>query len=245
MRTAATFVALGVAIAGIFTANGQSNQAATVTCGQQTYRDQCHVTWDFPVSSNAFYWVQQLDPMSGKWQGLGHVADGTAAQASRSAPVEPGYLYRVLSCSDKEAKTNCIGSTMVWAPFIEPPERVDLIPSQVPAIHPGRSFKGYVGAVSKEANWLAQVSQYNVYQLINAISYTNIAELPDMTIPADIRAMQAQDVTPIDTVQFNVWATFLEEQGRPLNFPTVAPFPRPPHEHPERAEHQTQKNGKQ
>jgi hypothetical protein len=123
---------------------------------------------------------------------------------------------------------------MVWAPFIQPPDRTDLIPSLVPATKPDRSFKGYVGAVSKGADWITQVTQYNSLQLVNAIAYANIAELPDMTQPADIRAMAPGDVTPVDTVQFNVWATYIAEQGKPLDVPTPPIAPRPPHEHPER-----------
>ena len=123
---------------------------------------------------------------------------------------------------------------MVWAPFIQPPEQVALIPSRVPATHPARSFAGYVGSISKNADWLTQVTQYNVCQMVNAIAYANIAELPDMTPAPDIRVMPPAEVTPVDQIQFNVWAVYMAEQGRPLDMPTPAPSPRPPHEHPER-----------
>ena len=207
---------------------------ATATCGAQTIGDQCRVTWTFDRPPGGFYWVQQLNPMTGMWQSVAHEPDGTAARGSRDAPVEAGNLYRVLACEDAKAATGCQGSTMVWAPFIQPPGQEYLIPSLVPAIHPDRSWGGYAGSISKDAGWLSQVIQYNVIQMTNAISYAKIAELPDMTPVRDIRSMSASESTPIDEIQFNVWAFFQGERGTPLEMPTPPPRQRAPHEHPER-----------
>jgi hypothetical protein len=232
-------LALGFVLAGASAVPAHSEDAGTATCGSQTFRDQCQVTWSFSRPSSAFYWVQRLNPMSGAWESLGHDADhdadGTKAQGSRKEAVEPGYLYRVLRCDDARATINCAGSTMVWAPFIQPPEQVDLIPSVVPDLRPEvKQFKGC--GVLKNAPWLVQVTQYNVCQLVNAISYANLAELPDMTPPANILDMPPEQVTEIDTVQFNVWDTFMAERGTPIEgeSPSSVPVERPPHEHSER-----------
>ena len=210
-------LAFGLVLVSASTVSAQDQESATATCASQTFRDQCRITWTFARPPGGFYWVQQLNPMSGAWRSLSHDADGTTAQGSRDPAVEASYLYRVLACDDAMATINCAGSTMIWAPFIQPPEQVHLIPSRVPATHPARSFGGYVGAISKNADWLTQVTQYNVCQLVNAIAYANIAELPDMTPAPDIRVMPPADIKPIDQIQFNVWAVYMAEQGRPLD----------------------------
>lgn len=224
-------LAFGLFIAGSSTVCAQGQQSATATCGSQTTNDQCRVTWNFVRPSSAFYWVQQLDPLSGAWRSLDHNPDGTTAQGSRDAAVEASYLYRVLACDDANATINCEGSTMVWAPFIQAPEQAHLIPSRVPSTGPGG---GYVGGINNNADWLTRVVQYNVYQFVNAIARANVAELPDMTPAPDIRVVPPANVKPIDQVQFNVYAVYLAQQGTPVDMPTPEPRPRGPHEHPER-----------
>lgn len=229
-------LAIGLVLASALTISAQAVEPGEATCGSQTISDQCRITWTFARPSGARYWVQQLDPWSGAWRNLNDhytdgttVPDGTTAQGSRDAVVEPGYLYRVLACDDARASINCAGSKLVWAPFIQPAEQVHLIPRLVPVQGPDGRFD-YCG-VLKNIGWAMQVTQYNICLMVTAVTRAKV-ELPDMTPPPDIRVMPSAD--PIGQLQFNVWAAYLGERGTPLVEPELEPIPRPPHEHPER-----------
>ena len=229
------FFGRGVVGAAIVAAAFQAHadQVDSATCGAMTIADQCRISWSFSRTSDSYYSVQQFDPQSPGWRTLIRLPEGTPSKGTHDKPVEAGYLYRVLACDDAEAKKNCSGSTMVWAPFIQPEERVDLIPSRVELIGSEARFgKPVNGAIAKDADWLTQVTQYNVYLMENAIARASITDLPDMTPVADITRMEAPQ--PIDQVQSNVYSVYLAEQGRSKESAPEPKVQRGPHEHPER-----------
>lgn len=211
----------------------RADRLDTASCGAMTSADQCRISWSFSRISDSYYAVQQFDPVEASWRTLAELPLGTPTQGTYDKPVEAGYLYRVFACDDAEATRNCSGSTMVWAPLIQPEDQIHLIPSRVPLTSSEVAFgKPVYAMVSKKSGWLGQVIQYNVYLMANAIARANIADLPDMTSVKDLRIEPPVD--PIEQVQFNVYWAYSAEQGAPIDSPLPEQEPRPPHEHPER-----------
>lgn len=229
---------IGTAIIGCaFQTHADSTDAAS--CAAMKITDQCRISWSFSRPSISYYFVQQFDQLAAEWRTLANVPAGTLSQGTLDKPVEAGYLYRVLACDDAKAKAKCSGSTMVWAPFIQPEDQVHLIPSQVPLTGSEAHFgKPAYGLISKKGGWLSQVIAYNVIQMENAIAHAKTTDLPDMTPVKDIRFDPPDD--PIEQVQFNVYWFYSAERGAPINQPEPAQFQRPPHEHPERHPQETQ-----
>ena len=202
------------------------------SCGAMTIADQCRISWSFSRTSDSYYSVQRFDPVTAEWRTLTSLPPGTPSQGTRDSPVEAGYLYRVLACDDAEGKTNCSGSTMVWAPLIQPEEQAHLIPGLV-LLDGTRDHSGkpLYAKVDKDDGWVGALIQYNVYLMVNAIARANTGDLPDMTPVNDIRFDPPDD--PIEVVQFNVYWAYSGDQGKPLDSPMPEQVPRPPHEHPE------------
>src|SRR5688572_2348319 len=143
----------------------------SASCGAMTIADQCRISWSFSRSPAAYYSVQQFDPASAEWRTLVTLPAGTPSRGTHDTPVEAGYLYRVWACDDMEGKTNCSGSTMVWAPFIQPEEQLHLIPSRVQLVGTQDwSGKPLYAAVDKTNGWVGALSQYNVYLQIGRAS---------------------------------------------------------------------------
>jgi hypothetical protein len=223
---------LGVVIFVVATiGHAQSRDAAT--CDSMKILDQCRIRWSFSRTSDSYISVQQFDPMNAAWRTIAALAPSAGGTGILDKPVEGGYLYRVLACDDAEAKINCLGTTMIWAPFVQPESQVHLIPSRVPlaAWEIGSGTPMYA-TVDKRNGWLGQVIQYNVYQMANAIARARISDLPDMTPVKDIRLEPPSD--PIEQVQFNVYWAYSAERGAPIDSPILEPETRPPHSHPER-----------
>lgn len=228
MKTCAFFFSSAV-IAVAF--QSRADEVDSASCGGMTIADQCRIGWRFSRPANSYYFVQQFDPLAAEWRTLAELPAGTLSQGALAEPVEAGYLYRVFACDDAKAKTNCSGSTMVWAPFIQPENEVHLIPGQIPLTGSETRFGEPVyGLVRKSPGWLSQVSVYNVIQMANSIARAKIDELPDMTPVKDIRVDPPDD--PIEQVQFNVYWFYSAERGAPIDQPEPPQIERPPHDHP-------------
>jgi hypothetical protein len=228
-RFTLTVVLIVIAVAS----QGRADTADLATCGTMKILDQCHITWNFSSRADSYYSVQQFDPLTVSWRTIAALPQSVSSQGTLMTPVEAGYLYRVLACDDSDATTNCSGSTMVWAPLVQPESQIHLIPSRVPmAKWEAAAGMPLYATVDKKNGWLGQVIQYNVYQMLNAIARANVAEMPDMTPVKDMRLEPPSDA--VDQVQFNVYWAYSAERGAPIDSPLQPPEKRPPHEHPER-----------
>jgi len=224
-------LAIGLVVAAIAIECRAADIADSASCEEMTSADQCRIGWNFSRRVDSYYLVQQFDPIGANWRTVATLPKGTPNRGRYETPVEAAYLYRVLACDDVQERKDCSGSTMVWAPFVQPEESVHLIPSRVPLVKKDIADGTPLNAVvNKEGEWLTQVIQYNVYLMVNAIARANIADLPEMTPVKDIRETTPDD--PIEQVQFNVYWAYSAERGAPIDTPEPEPEVRPPHEHP-------------
>jgi hypothetical protein len=216
-----------------FAGDARADQIDRAMCEPMTRIGQCKIGWEFSRSEGAHYWLQQFDPPQAVWRTIAKMPPGTPSVGSQSVAVEGGYLYRVWACDDADAIVNCSGSTVVWAPFIQSQSETHLIPSRVHLVGSEARFgKPTDGMIMKNADWLTQVIQYNVYQLENALAHAEMSNMPDMTPPSS-SAVLPQNLLPADQVQSNIYAVYLARQGRRVSAPTPEQVPRGPHEHPD------------
>lgn len=202
-------------------AHGQVSGAAT--CDSAAPGDSCKLSWNLSQTPRAFYWAQQLDPDSGAWRNLEERPTDTASRSARSEPVEGGYLYRVLACNDSARTTDCVGSTLIWAPVIPRGEKAaESIPERVEFSRPDGTLMRF--RVDKNQSLLHQVVQFNVYQLARTLSRARIDELPEMTAPPAM-SPNSGEYTDIDVVHANVYAAYTAERGSPI---TPPPSSEPP-----------------
>jgi hypothetical protein len=187
----------------------------TASCGAMKMLDQCRITWNFSSRSDSFYSVQQFNPQGANWRTIATLPLSASNRGVLETPVEGGYLYRVQACDDEAAAVNCSGSTVVWAPFVQPESQVHLIPSRV-SLTKWETITGkpMYAAVDKNIGWLEQVIQYNVYQMLNAIARTNVADLPVMTPVKDIEVELPSD--PIEQVHYNVYVVYMAERDKAI-----------------------------
>lgn len=231
MSRFAVLVALTMLASGVIAEDRDS-----ASCGAMTVRDKCRITWSISRAGSLYYFVQQFDSLSADWESVVSLPAGTSSSGSLASPVEAGNLYRVLACDDVHGTQNCSGTTVVWAPFVQPEDQVDLIPSRVPLIGSEAAVgEPTYGLISKKGSWLSQVTQYNIIQMTNTIARAKVSELPEMTPVKDIRVEMPSD--PIEQVQFNVYRFYSAQLGLPIDQPAPEPDPTwvaPPHVHPER-----------
>lgn len=170
----------------------------------------CFVSWSWDVAPRAYQWVQVFEPSTGQWRATQETA---AARRGRSLDtVEPGYLYRVVSCDDPQDTQTCIGTSTFWA-LLRP--AIDDIPPNVV------DERGTVFSIGKNLPYEIQLGVYNYIHQIAYFRNARWSEMPPMTRPE--RRWDAKGFRTIDNVYNNVYDDYERSRlPKPASVDTVA-----------------------
>jgi hypothetical protein len=193
---------------------------AQVTCDFSGPDAPCALSWNFAATPRAFYRVQQLEP-SGTWRDTGGAEVNTSVQGFQI--VEGGHLYRTMACEDVLKATNCVSSAVHWAPLFA---RGDRYSNNIPEHVEFRDAEGNLQSllVTKELDLLAQLAQYNVYELMRSLATVQVKDLPEMTKPPTEFGESGSHENQVALVHLNVYAAYQAARGDPLPDP-VNPAP--------------------
>ena len=184
--------------------------SAQATCMFAGPEAPCALSWDFTLSSRAYYRVQRLDTATGSWRNMEQVAQDTSPQGTRV--VEGGHLYRVLACDDAVSTSSCVSSTLHWAPLLVKGDSD--IPESVAFTDADGSLRAFT--VDKRGGLLEQLAQYNVYEFEKSIARANARELPDMTPPPSDVGVSGSLENQVAIVHLNVYAAYQGKRGNPV-----------------------------
>lgn len=144
-----------------------------LNCDSVTGSDGCRLAWNMTATPRAYYQLQRYSVRQRGWKNRG--GPDREAYATRTGKAHGGSLYRVLACDDKHAHRNCVSSTVHWV--LAMPSAAD-IPESVP------QMSGQAMTISREADLLTQLDQYNVYLLVQLLEQIDdLASMPAMTRP--------------------------------------------------------------
>ncbi len=208
----ATSFAIPCLLASTLFAQAVAETVGTAACDRYVAGEQCRVTWDFARTPRAYYWVQRLDPETGRWGNLDASYTDVAFRSIRPQPVAAGHLYRVLACNDPPANQDCVSSTVLWAPVVpRNEEEARQIPEIVTMTRPDGIVERF--QVSKSMDTQFQALQYNVYLLARSLGRTRPQDLPEMTRPPDISQGDRRAISDTDRVLNEVYAAYLAARG--------------------------------
>lgn len=187
---------------------GQADEVfGTAKCKRADPGGPCTAAWDFTATGRASssYWVEKFvyESSTTEWQSVAGPFSGIRNRGKSDKDLEGGFLYRVVGCSDKSTPTNCIGSTVFWAPAR--PESLDDIPD---IIHtPAGYYKR-----NERLDALDQILDYNG-ALVSKLVYTvDMSSMPPMTEPAvkDTRTLWDGDKLVHDdaVIEFNMYRAY-------------------------------------
>jgi len=159
----------------------------------------CFVSWAWNESPRAFSYVQKLDPDSGNWRAVQETA--RTARGQSLDPVEPGGLYRVVTCNDAQDASTCIGTSVFWA-LLRPSEE------EIPELLV--SERGTVWSMPKPLPYEIQLGAYNQVHQYDYFRNTNWTQMPPMTRPE--RRWNDKAFQLIDTVTNDIYDRY--EQSR-------------------------------
>ena len=132
----------------------------------------CFVSWSWNESPRAASYVQTLDPATGDWRPVQETASARSGQSLD--PVEPGALYRVVTCNDARDASTCIGTSVFWA-LLRPAEE------EIPELLV--SDRGTVWAMPKTLPYEIQLGSYNEVHQYDYFRNANWTQMPPMTRP--------------------------------------------------------------
>jgi hypothetical protein len=161
-------------------------------CPEATKRGECRLQWEFSDPTITSVWIQRLSAEHKTWI---DVSKSAHRQDGSSNTVQGGDLYRAMGCRDV-SRTACVSTNVVWTPIWI--SAASGIPETV------RTKDGRVFLVSKKAELIDQVLQYNYYRLVLlAAEVGDFYGLPAMLKPGP--AMETFE----DTVQANVYGEYM------------------------------------
>ncbi len=154
-----------------------------IDCDRSAASDGCRLAWNMTATPRESYQLQSYSIRQRGWKNVG--GPSREAYATRQAGAPGGTLYRVLACDDRPAGKHCVGSTVHWV--LAKPK-----PKDIPESMPQQS--GQAMTISKGADELTQLDQYNVYLLVQLLEQIDdLASMPAMTRP-----LVSSDSTVID-----------------------------------------------
>jgi hypothetical protein len=142
-------------------------------CQEMVGPSGCKITWTFLEGPRPFYRVQRFSTDSHGWENTGkpYIAADGVSKAHKA-----GGLYRVTACDDRDAKTNCRYSTVLWMPIMLD---ASALPETV-VIHYLDDDGVETANVRRESPNHLGLLQYNVYTMINT-AYEIGLDLPKMS----------------------------------------------------------------
>lgn len=181
-------------------AAAQTELQPAASCNRSVAGAACSVGWDFAATPRPHYWVERFtyETKNGKWEPVMGPFSDNKGKGLTEATVDGGYLYRVVGCRDTSKKTDCIGSTVFWAPLR--PESTDDIPD---TIYVSES-EYYIR--HKHLSDLEQVIGYNIATLRQLVDVVDMKIMPPMTdLPFDDLWDLPEGVDDDDaTIDYNV-----------------------------------------
>jgi len=178
-------------------------------CKRPAAGEACLTAWDFTATPRAFHWVQRFVPNeigNYGWQPIAGPFAGVTGVTDES--MEEGFLYRVVGCKDKTGSTDCVGSTVYWAPLR--PKSIDEIPERIDTPH--AYYKPRLGP-----GWLEQVIAYNRAMLKKVVYSIDMSSMPPMTaLPFDDLRYLPDGIDLEDaSIDFNVNSAY-PKQVKPI-----------------------------
>ena len=154
--------------------DAEDSVSGTTTCDSSDNTGLCRIAWNIHAATRTFHWIEEMDPETSTWRRISGPV--SARSGITEEPVLGGRLYRVVACEDPTGAKECIGSTVLWAPF--QPKSADAIPSFLDDKRGVRMF------VSKNLSLEEQNQQYNAYLLVRLMNgVTDMRAMPPMTVP--------------------------------------------------------------
>jgi protein-disulfide isomerase len=193
----ALLLVLSVSFAHAQEVPGMSGSASCVP--SDTAPGACFVSWSWNESPRAASYVQTLDPETGNWRAIQEAASARSGQSLD--PVEPGALYRVVTCNDARDVSTCIGTSVFWA-LLRPAEQ------EIPELLV--SDRGAVWAMPKTLPYEIQLGSYNEVHQYDYFRNANWTQMPPMTRPE--RRWNAKGFQLIDNVTNAIYDRY--EQSR-------------------------------
>jgi protein-disulfide isomerase len=176
---------LSASLAHAQAAPGASGSASCVP--SESTPAACFVSWSWNESPRTASYVQKLDPDTGEWRAIQETASARSGQSLD--PVEPGALYRVVTCNDAQEASTCIGTSAFWA-LLRPAEQ------EIPELLV--SDRGAVWAMPKTLPYEIQLGSYNEVHQYDYFRNANWTQMPPMTRPE--RRWNAKEFQLIDNV---------------------------------------------
>ncbi len=199
-RSSSWLLTVGFLILGS-NAIAETESHGLASCKRPGAGQACLTAWDFSRAPREYYWIERFVHADNidDWQTI--AGPFSSERVISDSTVEGGYLYRVVGCNDESRATDCLGSTVYWAPLR--PVNVESIPDRID------TPEGYY-LRHRNLSELEQVINYNRAILRKLVLEIDMTSMPPMTpLPFDDLGVLPDGVDVDDaTIDYNLQSAY-------------------------------------